>query len=131
MRFSSIADELLEGVCPYCRGRKYLRGGYECPQCKSTGTDGTDDFQDKVPPKVTSSKQIILFRRAGYICVARVGIADKWRPLLMSNKHQTPHSVLVYEDGSWLADNDTNGKQIAVTYRSGDDATADLEKFLF
>lgn len=38
--YDSIVKELIEGVCPYCKGYKFLRGGYECPKCKGTGTDG-------------------------------------------------------------------------------------------
>lgn len=39
--FDSIADALLEGKCSYCRGYKFLRGGYPCPQCKGTGMTGS------------------------------------------------------------------------------------------
>lgn len=45
---SMIADALVEGKCSYCRGYKFLRGGYECPQCKGTGSD-TPKFKHGTP----------------------------------------------------------------------------------
>lgn len=29
--------------CSYCRGHKFMRGGYECPQCKATGVEEASD----------------------------------------------------------------------------------------
>lgn len=40
----NLAEELIEAKCSYCRGFKFLRGGYPCPQCKGTGGDPTSTF---------------------------------------------------------------------------------------
>lgn len=49
----NLAEELVEAKCSYCRGFKFLRGGYQCPQCQGTG--GT---QTPFPPGGVGHKTV-------------------------------------------------------------------------